>query len=537
MSTVTIDGQLARVTFDRYDLVNYATFLQTKKLPESQLTYDWEADQYTVTTAARFAPMLGADLPVMARTRIDLAPHLFDYQAWAVQMALDAKRFALWADTGLGKTSMYLEWARHVHAMTGGRVLILTPLAVIPQVSAEAERFYGGDVIVYHLETREAVAHWCEDGRVTDGGMVLATSFAITNYEKFIAGQMPELRYLAGIVADESGILKTGGGKIKWNLIKSARGIEYKLSCTATPAPNEAMEYASQAAFLEKLRNEGDILWTYFQRDKYGVWTVKPHAREAFYRFMASWSLYMRDPASFGFGDILASLPDPVMHEEQVPMTKEQRELLTSFAVRSGKGLFADDRLGVKERAKLAQIARGFMYRGQGKDRSVERVDSHKPDRVASIVIDEVAQGRQVLVWTSFDAEGEIIRELVQGGVAILTGSQTQDERQAILDRFRAGEIRCLISKPSLIGYGLNLQFVTSMIFSGIDDSMERRYQAIRRAYRFGQTEPVHVWTPYIPELEGVMFANVAQKEQRFLDEVAAQEQMYRQALGMEQPT
>src|SRR3990167_11402603 len=122
---------------------------------------------------------------------------------------------------------------------------------------------------------------------------------------------MPEMRRLSGVAFDESSRLKGGGGVIKWHLIRSCRGIEYKLSATATPAPNDTMEYASQASFLEKLRNEGEILWTYFSRDKYGTWSVKPHAREAFYRFMASWSIYLRDPKDYGFNDILATLPPP----------------------------------------------------------------------------------------------------------------------------------------------------------------------------------------------------------------------------------
>lgn len=945
-AAIAVTGDTLTITFDRFDLDAYPLFIRTKTLPESQVAYDWQTDRYTVTTAARFAELLGVPAPPARAARPPLSNHLFDYQRWAVELALDAKRFALWADTGLGKTAMYLEWAWQVHSVTGGKVLILAPLAVIPQTVAEARRFYGDGMAIARLDSREALVAWLTAG---DG-------FAITNYEKFIPGTISELRNVAGLVADEcfvagtpvdtpsgpvpierlkpgdtvcnaagtgtvvatkeqgksravivntdnghgiisseqhpyltargwvcaadlregdelvtqpeavrvlrddvhaedgadavlfselrremagipaeraqggrdvdgqrgtqpaplfmvwpgddpsefeyavlqpvvcremahvaagsagagrgtaaavavpesptaaavrslwidirrpeqesdtavlqspvlgtvadatagdsgegaqpgsggeawreearmvrgghsggaggegthrqsrpdeepgiaredggdaathrppsavarwqgpwpdeaaadavgsarrrvglrdgragqaeggraaelpvhrrgasraedrdrggrhvashaglagpgraedgvprivrvdrvevlesddprldghraedgrirffdlrvdthpsfsvhgllvhnSGILKTGGGKIKWNLIKSARGIEYKLSCTATPAPNEAMEYASQAAFLEKLRTEGDILWTYFQRDKYGAWFVKPHARQAFYRFMASWSLYMRDPAAFGFGDILATLPPPVLHEERIPLTDEQRRLLQDFAVRSGKGLFATDTLGVKERAKFAQIARGFMYEGTGPLRAVLSVDARKPRRVAEIARAEMNVGRRVLIWTTFEAEGGVLADLLEDDrdsrVAILTGSQSQEERQALLDRFREGDVRCLISKPSLIGYGLNLQFVTSMIFSGIDDSMERRYQAIRRAYRFGQTEPVHVWTPYVPELEGVMFDNVAAKEARFLEEVAAQEAHYRDALGM----
>jgi hypothetical protein len=348
---------------------------------------------------------------------------------------------------------------------------------------------------------------------------------------------LPELRHLVGLVADESSILKTGGGKIKWNLIKSARGIPFKLSCTATPAPNEAMEYASQAAFLEKLRTEGEILWTYFTKTDSG-YVIKPHARKAFYAFMASWSLYMRDPARFGFADILSTLPPAEHHEYRLPITDEQRALRDEIIVRKGGGLFDDDRLGVKERMQMAQAARGFLYVGSKKARYI---DSVKPGKVAELVLDDIGTGRQVLVWTVFDEEGAIIeRQLGQGrrfDVGVLHGSQSENQRADLLERFRDGDLDVLISKPQLIGYGLNLQHCRSMVFSGIDDSFERRYQAERRAVRFGQTETVRVHEPYIPELEGMMFGNVARKEQRFLDDVAAQEHWYRDALAERLPS
>jgi hypothetical protein len=376
------------------------------------------------------------------------------------------------------------------------------------------------------IDSREALAAWCEASDPAIG---------ICNYEKLIPGVLPELGQLGGIVADESSILKTGGGTIKWNLIKSARGVEFKLSCTATPAPNEPMEYASQAAFLEKLRSEGEILWTFFQRDQRGVWRVKPHAREAFYRFMSSWSIYLRDPARFGFADILSSLPAPVMHEHRLDMTEAQRELADEQRIDTGRGLF-DERIGVRERSKLAQLARGFMYSGSGPGREVIPVDSRKPAVVAELARMNVARGRPTIVWTSFDAEGEIIlRELSygdRGDVALLTGDTSEAERQRILDDFRSGSVRILITKASLVGYGLNFQHCRAMVFSGIDDSFERMYQAIRRAYRYGQTETVHVHVPVIPELEGLMLSNLQRKQEQFDTDTAEQERWYRAALA-----
>lgn len=523
---VIIDGELAVVEFSRFDLDGYELFIRAKALPDVRVDFNWKTDTYRLSTAARFAPQLGVSAAHVTTHDVgDLADHLFDYQRWAVGMALDAKRFAVWLDTGLGKTAVYLEWARHVQARTGGRVLILAPLAVLRQIADEARRFYGDLLPTSRLATRESLIDYCCHGD--------PATLGLCNYEKFIPGQIPELRLLGGLVADESSLLKTGGGVIKWNLIKSARGIEYKLSCTATPAPNDAMEYASQAAFLEKLRTEGEILWTYFHKTKKNEWIIKPHAKPAFYRFMASWSLYIRDPATFGFADILASLPDPIITEERIPLTDEQRHEMTAILAANNAGMFGDS-LGVTARTKLAQLARGFLYEGRNGSRATRLVRAAKPQAVAEWAIGEMHQGRPTLIWTAFDAEGEIVRAAMRPGrfeVAILSGDTPESERLAILDRFRASDVQALISKPSLIGYGLNLQFVKSMVFSGFDDSFERTYQAIRRAYRFGQTDAVRVFFPYVPELEGLIFDNIRAKETRFLAEVAAQERLYREAL------
>lgn len=507
-----------------YNLDDYAVFLRAKTLPEWAIAYDWESDSYTLSTPARYAAVLTGELVLAPAPLPEMSGHLFDYQRWIVRRAVTAERFAVWADTGLGKTAMFLEWARLVMAATGGRVLILSPLGIIAQTVAEAARWYGQDLFVERIDNREALAVWCAGE---------GPALGITNYEKLIPGQMPELRHLAGLVADESSLLKSGGGVIKWNLIKSARGIPYKLSCTATPAPNDTMEYASQAAFLEKIRTEGDVLWTYFVRDKAGEWHVKPHAREAFYRFMCDWSIYLRNPANYGWGDILASLPAPVYHEERLPLTPEQARAMTEYQVKAGSGFFSHQRMGVRERAKLSQLAKGFLYQD---DKTAVRVPSRKPARVAAIVRSEVAAGRAVLVWTVFDEESAIIAEHLADvpGVTSLHGDMKPEARDRVIAAFKAGETCVLITKAVLLGQGLNFQHCRAMVFSGLDDSFERMYQAVRRAYRFGQTETVHVYVPIIPELEGMVFDNVKTKEGMFLRDVAEQETHYRTTLAGE---
>jgi len=511
------------VTLDRFNQESYDLFLRTKALPEKRMEFDWRTDTYKVVAPARFAHILDATLKPTQVLHADLAPHLFDYQRWITQTALDARRYAVWADTGLGKTAIMVEWARQV-ASEGG-VLILEPNRECAEQTRELADEYYGELPIEPLYTRVELEKW----------LTAPSGIAISTHHMLALEQLPALKRLAGLVVNESSILKTGGGSIKWNLIHSAKGIPYKLSCTATPAPNDTMEYASQASFLEKLRSEGDILWTYFTRDKRGNWRVKPHARDAFYAFMAGWSIYMRDPAAYGFEPILDSLPDPVYHEHKVPITAEQLAAMQELLTSSGKGLF-DTVYGVRERSKLAQIARGFLYEGIGSDRTTRAIDSRKPDLVADLVSGEADEGRPTIVWTNFDEESEMlgagIRELRDDlKVAELSGATSEAHTHEIIHGFRCEDVDVLVTKPQLVGYGLNFQRCKAMVFSGLDDSFERRYQAVRRAYRLGQTEPVHVHIPHVPELEGLMVENVAAKEARFEADVEQAQRNYVKAM------
>ena len=581
--SATITNDELTVRFEApWTLEKHALFIRTKRIPEAQIDYTWQDDSYTLKAPARFAPLIGLDVPQSCTAAgMDIADYLFDFQRWIVQKALEAKRYAVWADCGLGKTPMQLEWARHVIARTCGRVLILAPLAVCHQTRDEAEKFYGRAPVF--LETREALSHWCKGippavGVKADEKRVRAgedcsswwPNLALCNYEKLIAGVLTELRWLAGIALDESSILKSGGGVIKWNMIKSARGIEYKSSWTATPAPNDTMEYASQAGFLEKLRAEGEILWTFFHRDmKTQKWHVKPHAEEAFYRFMSAWSIYLRKPSAYGFRDPFADVPEPDIIEVKIPATDEQNRLAMQYHRSYDPGsLLPKQRLGMTQRSKLSQLAKGFIYQAKSAKCQVpsakcqvpsakcQRVASNKPALVADLVRQGLWQGKQVLVWTVFDEESVILREamgrMTMTGMSelvncatnlielsdafkkieVLTGSDSEERRVGILDSFRRGKVRCLISKAQLLGYGLNFQFCTWMIFSGFDDSFERFYQAVRRCYRYGSREQLKVFVPYVPGLEDHVWENVLRKKSRWEADTARQEENYRKALN-----
>lgn len=538
---VTFQGERLAVHFDRFDQRSYERFLQVKRLPEYELIFHPDTETYSITAPKRFAEMLGAELPGGNSGDLPISDFLYDDQAAIVRMIMDCKRFACWSDCGLGKTLVMLEFGRQVIHKTGGRVLILTMNEIVKQFVEECQRFYGDSLPILRITSRAQLKDWCANG---DGVHMLA----ITNYEKMNpdeSGQVVnEMRNLAGVGLDESSRLKTGGGKQKWAIIKSCKGIEYKLSCTATPAPNDTMEFASQASFLETMRNEAEIIWTYFQRNtKTHRWQVKRHARKAFFEFMAGWSIYIRDPRKYGWRKGHKDVPQPIVKLHELSMTPEQVIALQRMS-RDDSGqmsLFQKSDVNTIQRAKMSQVAKGFRYAKVKKadgaktdGRRIERIPSVKPGFVADLAASESRDGLQVLIWTVFDAESDILAEqLTERGVKfdLLTGATGDDERIEMIERFRHGESQCLISRASMLGFGMNFQCCGSMIFSGWNDSFEAYYQAWRRAVREGQEKRVRIHIPVIPELEGDMLETIFEKEEKHLAAIEEMEQNYIEAM------
>ena len=528
---IEIAGERLSVHFTDFSSASYPLFLRVKALPEFDVEFLPQTETYRITAPARFARMLGVDDVRTAAADIELASHLFDDQMAITRLALDAKRFAIWSDCGLGKTPMGLEFARHVVHRTGGRFLIFTLNEIVGQWLDEARKFYGDTLKLHRLESREEMKAWARG----DGD---PAKIAITNYEKMnykLDGEqvVNELRHLAGVGLDESSRLKAGGGKQKWAIIKSCKGIEYKLSLTATPAPNDTIEFASQASFLEKMRSDGDIIWTFFQRnEKTHRWEVKRHARKAFFEFMAGWSIYVRDPRRYGWRKDFPDVPAPTIINHQVEMTDGQRLALQKLS-RDKSGQLSlidrDDRNAI-QRSKLSQVAKGFIYRKGEASGRYERIASLKPSKVAEIVEAEVAAGLQVLVWTVFDAESDLICEQLDfSGIKHdqLHGSTSDFDRIDVLTRFRDGRCPVLVSKASLLGFGMNFQNCGSMVFSGFNDSYEAFYQAICRAVRFGQKKSVRVHLPLIEDLEGDMLENLSIKQAKHEAAIAEMEANY----------
>lgn len=421
--------------------------------------------------------------------------HLFDYQRFIVSTAFQKRRYAIFADCGLGKTAMFLAWIRRVKPLIGDKkILIISPLMVLKQTIEEEKKFYGESTISdIH---KQDIEEWAkEDGR----------QIAITNLDKF-----QETRDLSGrveaVILDESSILKNTTGKIRTGLIESTRGIQFKLCCTATPAPNDREEYANHAAFLEYVRSNNEFYSMFFVNRDNG-WEIKPHGLEGFYSYLSNWSVYCRNPERYGFSDNLDVIPSPSFTTIQVPWTPEQEAVISR-----GLGGEIDSRDAMNRAQYYQQLSKGFLKKGS----DYERIPSNKPKAIIEILNQN--RGRPTVIWVVYNEEEKaLLIDLVQAGFSAksISGSTDEEERAGIIQEFREGKFEILVSKPKLLGFGINLPFVTVQIFNGMTDSYEQFYQSVRRSYRFGQKESVSVYLP-VTNAEVKILDNVLRKKETF---------------------
>lgn len=501
-------------TGDRASLTveTYADLLACRALPEWHFVGPREVE--TTVAHLHSAGIGGGELEPVALPELNLA--LFDYQRWTVELALDRERFAVFADCGLGKTLMQLEWARIVTAAHEGRTLIVAPLQVVAQTIDEASRFYGDVLPVLDCRDSGALQDWLAETPQA-GGQV-----AITNYEK-IDGLYPEdgpPLPVGAVVLDESSVLKQSMGARRTALIQAFRGVRWKLCCSATPAPNDRIEYAQHAYFLDVVRSPREFLARFFvNRD--GNWQLKRHGVESFYRHLASWSVFMRSPAAYGFADNLADLPPMTVEFPRVELTEAQTVEAREWEAGNQSSLFGATPGGITSRTKMMQIAHGFLL----DDGAVRRFDSTKPDAIARLV-NETHGDEPVIVWVTFDEEAEGLAAVIPDALAI-SGKTLKTKRDPIIEGFRRGDgPRVLLAKPSMLGHGLNFQACRVQVFSTITDSYERYYQAIRRSHRYGQTRPVVVYIPLTP-LDEAMCQNVLAKQATWEADATLQERAY----------
>ena len=392
----------------------------------------------------------------------EISPVLFPWQADLVCRALGRGRFCLFTDTGTGKTLMQLEWAKHV--AEHGRVLILAPLAVAEQTVAEGVKL--------HM----ALKYLRED----DGSPIV-----VTNYEMLSHFNAEDF---AGIVLDESSILKSFTGKIRTQIIESFAMTPYRLACTATPAPNDHMELGNHAEFLgEKSRTE--MLAEYFVHDGSSTqaWRLKGHAEDIFWRWVCSWAAFMGRPSDLGFSDEDYQLPPLRMHEQVIAVDHKAAQVggtLFAMQARTLNDQRAVRRGTMSERVKLAAML----------------ANGHGP----------------AVIWCELNAESAALRKAIPGAVEVV-GSDSPEKKHAALTGFSSGDIRVLVTKPSIAGFGLNWQHCNNVIFVGASHSFEQTYQAIRRCWRFGQESAVNVHI-IRAETEDAVVSNYNRKEKQFAE-------------------
>lgn len=381
---------------------------------------------------------------------------LFDFQKSLVDWSLRKGKSAIFADCGLGKTAIQLVWADNVVRKTNRPVLILTPIAVSYQTANEANKF--------SIEARRA-----PDGKVHPG-------INITNYERLHYFNPEDF---AGVVCDESSILKSFDGKYKSAITEFMKKIPYRLLCTATAAPNDYIELGTSSEALGEL-GYMDMLGKFFKNDQNSIkatrsrryekpsqmfndsakWRFKGHAEVPFWKWVCSWARAVRKPSDLGFNDKQFRLPELIEEEHEVEAPVYANGLLFSMPA-----------VGLKEQR---QERRNTI--------------NQRCEKVGELVNDT---GKSALIWCHMNDEGDLLEDIIPSAIQV-SGKDSDEAKEEKFIAFSKGEARVIITKPKIGAWGLNFQHCNHITFFP-SHSFEQYYQGVRRCWRFGQKKPVKV--------------------------------------------
>lgn len=396
----------------------------------------------------------------IAFSRKELNKNLFPYQSDIVAWALKKGRCAIFSDCGTGKTIMQLAWADMIHKRTGGKVILICPLSVAEQTRREAVKF--------HIQSPVKVCRNQSD---------VISGINITNYEML---QHFEPDAFNCVVLDESSILKSFTSATRNELIDAFARTPFKLCCTASPAPNDHSELGNTVEFLG-IMSRTEMLSTYFIHDGSDTskWRLKGYGEKKFWEFVATWAVCVRNPADLGYSNDGFVLPRLNIIEHVVE-SKPTEGLL------------------------IAKRAETLSERREARRESMQ-------DRVK--IANELTQSNQSkwLVWCDLNAESEALHKAITDSVEVV-GSDKPDYKAKTAIDFANGDIRVLVSKASIFGFGMNFQTCHNMIFCGLSDSYEQFYQAIRRCWRYGQSHDVDVHV-IISEAELNVLDNIKRKQ------------------------
>lgn len=402
-------------------------------------------------------------------------PMAFKFQKDITLWALALGKAAIFAECGLGKTEIFLDWSKHVAAHTDGKVIILSPLAVAHQTVNEGIKF--GVPIVYCKEQSEIGDH----------------SIIITNYERIDKFDMSEF---SGVVLDESSVLKAFTGKTKMAIIESFTHTPYKLACTATPAPNDHEELGNHAAFLGVMpRAEMLTRWFIHDSAKTQDWRLKKHGASDFWRWLTSWAVCLSKPGDLGMQYEMSEFELPELNIQQYHINANE----AAYERANSQGrLFPDVN---PSSTKLHKVKRESL---------VDRV------AMARKIFNDIPLNEQVSIWCDTNYEADALKKMFPEAIEV-RGSHKLEEKEKRLNAFTTGAARVIISKPSIAGFGLNWQHHHEMIFVGVSYSFEKLYQALRRSHRFGQTQTVNAHIIYA-ETEGNVIVRLEDKQAKFVE-------------------
>jgi hypothetical protein len=478
-----------QIHLDLSSVDDYARFLKIKSLPAYKFTgrMAMVPDEY----AHLLMPEVG---PVAGLPDYEPLPGLFDYQRDLAAVSIKKRKYAVFADCGLGKTNIILEYAKYVNKLISPnrKVLIVTPLMVVPQFVTEIYKFYTSKGFSFpHEQIRAALLN---EWLTTQGDAI-----GITNYEA-LKDNTPQ-GLLGCLILDESSMLKAEYGKHAQTCIRLGSGLEYKLCSTGTPAPNDRTEFANHALFLDQVPTVNAFLSKYFRNmGKTGErWELKAHAVEAFYKDLSHWCIFLTHPGVYGWKSNCNSIPDIKVNICDIDLTQEQKD-----AVMDGTGmLFAIHSGGITKRSKMSQIAKG-KYKGK-------KIKTNKYEYIKKLV--DTWPDRSTIIWALFNYEQDEL-ERTFPGCASIQGSTPYHQRLELLRDFQTGKRKQLISKGKVLGFGLNLQIATRQVFSSCVDSFESFFQCIKRSNRYGSTEELGVYLP-VSEIEIPMMETVLEKWRR----------------------
>jgi hypothetical protein len=488
-----------RVLFNTRSADDYRKFLAIRELPIYQF----------VGSAAEFpdeyASVVGGKSQRKKR-EMEYWPNsgMFDYQKDITATAIKKRRYAVFADCGLGKTLMILEFARHAAICSRGKkILIVCPLMVVQQTIDEAHRWYGENFSIGRVRSFD-LQYWLNSESTLD------SQIGVTNYEAIKDGLSSNS--LNGIILDESSMLKSHYGEYGNRLIELGRGVEWKLCATGTPAPNDRIEFANHAVFLDRCKTVNEFLATYFinRGETQNRWELKPHALRPFYRSLSDWSIFLTNPATYGWKDNVGTTPPIHIHIDHIDLTPEQRKAAQQLT----GSLITNDIGGIGDRGKLSQIAKGK-----------NGIPTNKPAAIKSLV--DSWPDESTIIWCHYNDEQKMMEDTFPEAVSI-SGDTPEEKRQQHIDEFKRGAVKILISKPKILGFGLNLQVCTRQVFSGLKDSYEEFYQAVKRSNRIGSTRPLNVHIP-VTELESPFVDNVLRKAHRVESDTLEQEALFKE--------